>query len=165
VANPERACGCTPTQKPSDCLAARRILTGDATQFEDDSEPFSVEGTTILTNQADAVLVYTAPVADAALFSPAFGDVVAAELAAFLAGPILRGAEGVKAMSDLRKLAMQLAADAAAQGRRATSAARAAEQQYVPSQREGPRMTTRRPRAAPSPAARSRPRCSGASTT
>lgn len=101
-------------QKPSDCLAARRILTDDATHLEDDSEPFTIEGTTILTNKEDAVLVYTGPVVDAALFSAAFCDVVAAELAAFLAGPILRGAEGVKAMSDLRKLAAALASDAAA---------------------------------------------------
>lgn len=100
--------------KPSDCLAPRRILTGDASKYEDDTEPFRIEGTTILANKASAVLVYTAPVADAALFPAAFIDVVAAELAAFLAGPILRGAEGVKAMSDLRKLALQLAADAAA---------------------------------------------------
>lgn len=118
-------------QKPADCLAARRILTGDATQFEDDSEPFSVEGTTILTNKQAAVLVYTAPVADAALFTPAFGDVVAAELAAFLAGPVLRGAEGVKAMGDLRKLAMQLAADAAAQDAR-NERRPSAEQQFTP---------------------------------
>src|SRR5437763_103589 len=41
-------------EKPSDCLAARRILTGDTTQFEDDSGPFTMEGTAILTNIANA---------------------------------------------------------------------------------------------------------------
>lgn len=115
--------------KPSDCLAARRILTDDTGQYEDDSEPFTLEGTTILTNKADAVLVYTAPVADAAFFTSAFCDVVAAELAAFLAGPILRGAEGVKAMTDLRKLAAALASDAAALDGRNE---RRPESQYTP---------------------------------
>lgn len=115
--------------KPSDCLAARRILTEDGTQFEDDSAAFTIEGTTILTNKEDAVLVYTAPVADASLFTAAFSDVVAAELAAFLAGPILRGAEGVKAMNDLRRLALQLAADAAAKDGRNE---RRDDGQYVP---------------------------------
>lgn len=118
-------------EKPADCLAARRILTDAVTQFEDDSEPFEVEGTTIYTNKADAVLTYTAPVADAALFSTAFGDVVAAELASFLAGPILKGDAGTKAARDMRSVALALAADAAAKDAR-NSRRPAAEQQYVP---------------------------------
>lgn len=132
VANPSATGAWTYAyQKPSDCLAARRIPTGDASQYEDDSAPFTIEGATILTNADAAVLIYTAPVADAALFTPAFCDVVASELAAFLAGPILRGAEGVKAMSDLRKLAMQLSADAAALDGR-NERRPAPDQQYVP---------------------------------
>lgn len=115
--------------KPTDCLKPRRILTGDQTQYEDDSEPFTVEGTTIFTNKEDAFLVYTRPVTDAALFPPMFGDTAALELAAYLAGPILRGAEGVKAASDLRRLAGVMAAEAAASD---GANDRRPETQYVP---------------------------------
>lgn len=99
---------------PSNCLKARRILTDDATQYEDDTEPFKIEGDKLLTNKADAVLLYTQPITEPAKFLPSFCDTFAAELAAYLAGPILRGAEGVKAAGQLRQMAAVLAAQAAA---------------------------------------------------
>jgi hypothetical protein len=101
-------------EKPADCLHARRILTDRGTQFEDDSELFEIEGTTILTNKADAVLVYTQPLIDASKFPPSVTNTVSYMLASYLAGPILKGGEGTQASNDLRKAAEAYAARALA---------------------------------------------------
>lgn len=101
-------------QKPSDCLKPRRIPTGDATLYEQDSEPYIVEGTKILTNKADAVLIYTAPLLDVSKFPPTFCDALSYELAAYLAGPILKGNDGIRASASLRDIAARMAAQAAA---------------------------------------------------
>lgn len=117
-------------EKPADCLRARRILTDRGTQFEDDSELFEIEGTTILTNKANAVLVYTQPLLDASKYPPAFVSTLSYMLASYLAGPILKGGEGTRASNDLLKAAQTYAARALAsdgnQSKRDHSA------QYVP---------------------------------
>lgn len=115
---------------PSDCIKARRVLTGDMGQFEDDSEPFSVESGMLLTNRASAVLVYTYPLTDATKFPPAFGNALSYELAAYLAGPILKGTEGARAARDLRQVARGLAATAAAND---GDLSERPQDQYVPS--------------------------------
>lgn len=116
---------------PSDCVEPRRILTGGA--YEDDSAAFSVERDLILSNQSDAVLVYTGAqsVPDASRFSQLFVEVVALDLAGFMAGPILRGNEGVNAMTKLRQAATATAATAAAQDA-ANDRRPEVEQQYTP---------------------------------
>jgi hypothetical protein len=129
VALPDTAAWAYAYAKPSDCVTVRRITTGSASQFEDDSADFELEGETLLTNQADAVLIYTRAVTDAAKFPVLFTDVVALDLAAFLAGPILRGGEGINAAGKLRELARRAALEAAAVD--ASNSARPATQ-YVP---------------------------------
>lgn len=95
--------------KPSDCLVPQRITTGDGTQVGQDTEPFDVEGDTILTNKAEAVLVYTQPVSDSTKFSGNFTVALSYLLASHLAGPIIKGDEGAKAGVSYRKAAMDLA--------------------------------------------------------
>ena len=69
--------------------------------------------------------------ADASRFTEMFVDTVALDLAAFMAGPILRGNEGIKAMSSLRQGAVNAAAGAAAQDA-ANDRRAAVETQYIP---------------------------------
>lgn len=94
---------------PSDCLVPRRILTGDASKFDQDSAQFDVEGDVLYTNQAEAVLLYTRPVSDPTKFSPSFDASLSLLLASYLAGPILKGSEGVNAKAGLHKQAMDAA--------------------------------------------------------
>lgn len=91
--------------KPSDCLVPRRILTNDAAKFEQDSADFDTEGDVLYTNQADAVLVYTRPVSDPTKFSASFETALGLRLASHLAGPVLKGNEGVAAKERLSALA------------------------------------------------------------
>jgi len=97
---------------PSDCITPRRIMTGDATQHEDDSPDFDVEGLTdgtmvLLTNQSSATLVYTRTISDPTKFSPGFTTAFTYKLAAYLAGPVLRGDAGSNAAASLHKIAGQ----------------------------------------------------------
>lgn len=91
--------------RPSDCLVTRRILTNDATMAEQDSADFDSEGDIIYSNQADAVLLYTAPVTDPTKFSASFETSLSLLLGSHLAGPILKGNEGVSAKQGLRNAA------------------------------------------------------------
>lgn len=98
--------------KPADCLVTRRIVTGIDEYKEDDSADFEVEGDVIYTDRADAVMIYTAPIEDPTKFNPGFVGTLATQLAAYLAGPILRGEAGVNAALTLRKLAVNKANEA-----------------------------------------------------
>ena len=91
--------------KPSDCLVTRRILTGINEYKENDSVDFDVEGDSLYTDKADAVLLYTAVVEDPTKWSPGFVGALSVQLASYLAGPILRGEAGTNAALQLRKLA------------------------------------------------------------
>jgi len=68
-------------------------------------QPFAVEvingSPVVLTNQVDAVMRYTAVVTDTAQFSPLFTAGLTKLLAAKLAGPVLKGAEGRAARKEL----------------------------------------------------------------
>lgn len=71
--------------------------------------PFAVEtqsnGTQIvLTNECDAVLRYTAAVADTTKFSPLFTLALSHLLASMLAGPIIKGSEGAAAATQQLEL-------------------------------------------------------------
>jgi hypothetical protein len=92
-------------QLPSDCMVPRRLVTGEYYMHEDDSRDFDVEGSTFLTNQADATLIYTRPMEDPTKFPAGFITCVSYKLAAYLAGPILRGESGSTAASSLHKIA------------------------------------------------------------
>jgi len=95
--------------RPSDCLVPQRIPTGDSTMAGQDTEPYDVEGDTIFTNKANAVLLYTWPMEDSTKFSGTFTIALSYLLASHLAGPIIKGDEGAKAAANYRKAAMDLA--------------------------------------------------------
>lgn len=62
-------------------------------------QPFAVEATenntkVVYTNQADAVIRYIDRVTDSTKFSPLFVTTLSWQLAAYLAGPIIKGSEG-----------------------------------------------------------------------
>ena len=64
-------------------------------------QPFVIEASdsgesVIYTNQESAVARYTIYVTDTSRFSPLFGDTLGWLLASYLAGPILKGASGIK---------------------------------------------------------------------
>lgn len=92
---------------PSDCMVPRRLVTGEVYAHEDDSRDFDVEGTTLLTNKEDAVLIYTRSIEDPTKFTPNFVTAVSYKLAAYLAGPILRGESGSTAAQKLHAIAAQ----------------------------------------------------------
>ena len=91
--------------KPSDCLVPRRIVTGIDEYKEDDSADFEIEGDTLMTDKQDATLIYTRPIADPTKYTPSFVTAVGYKLAAFLAGPIIRGEAGTNASQALHKIA------------------------------------------------------------
>lgn len=74
----------------------------------------------LLTNEPDAVLLYTADVLDTAKWSPLFGQALQMMLAGYLAGPILKGDEGLKIGMQMREEAFKL--NARASGSNANSA-------------------------------------------
>ena len=115
--------------KPSDCLVVRRIPTGNPTAAEQDTEPFDVEGDVIYTNKAGATLVYTRPITDPAKFTPSFVSGLGYLVGSYMAGPIIKGAEGAGASQSLRKVAASVFKSAITVDANKTNA----EPQHVPS--------------------------------
>lgn len=115
--------------KPSDCLVARRIPTGAPGAAEQDTEPFDVEGDVIYTNKASAVMVYTRPITDPTKFTPSFITGLGYLVGSYMAGPIIKGAEGAGASQSLRKVAAQVFKSAITVDANKTNA----EPQHVPS--------------------------------
>lgn len=127
---------------PSDCLRALRVLragsgltvfnqdTAAYSSDDNDSAPFQIEGDTLFTHEPEAVLVYIRDVIDTAAFPPSFVSAFSYMLAAYVAGPVLKGNEGVKVSDAMRQRAMTLASVSA------TAAANASSQQteFIPSQ-------------------------------
>lgn len=120
---------------PSDCLSAKRVLSVGAgvTVFNQDqisralmtdrrSAAFDIEGATLFTNEPDATLVYVTDVIDTGRFTPAFSAALSYLLAAYLAGPIVRGAEGARLSNAMRSSAMSIADLAATAAANASSA-------------------------------------------
>ena len=121
--------------KPSDCLRALRILrpsiaaavlTRNLT-FEPHTDDrggaaFDVEGDVILTNEPDAVLLYVQDVTDSTKFPASFTSALSYLLASYLAGPIIKGNEGVRVGDAMRQRAMTLADIAATASANASSA-------------------------------------------
>jgi hypothetical protein len=114
---------------PSDCLVPRRIITGNAALYEDDSADFEVEGSTLLTNKETATLIYTRPVTDPTKFSTSFVVAVSYKLAAYLTGPVLRGEAGATTAAKMH----QVAATKVAEAMSIDSARSGRSGEYVPS--------------------------------
>lgn len=121
--------------KPSNCLRALRILRPSIaiTVFtqdlvvephtdDRDSAPYDIEGEVILTNEPDAVLVYVQDVTDSTKFTASFTSTFSYLLSSYLAGPILKGNEGVRVGDAMRQRAMALADVSAAASANASSA-------------------------------------------
>lgn len=114
--------------KPSDCLRALRILrpaqnpVGEPYMGDRDTAPFDIEGDVILTNAPNAVLLYVQDVTDSTKFPASFTSALSYLLASYLAGPIIKGNEGVRVGDAMRQRAMTLADIAATASANASSA-------------------------------------------
>jgi len=121
--------------KPSNCLRALRILRPSiaVTVFTQDlvvdphaddsgSASFDVEGDVIFTNEPDAVLVYVQDVTDSTKFPASFISALSYLLASYLAGPIIKGNEGVRVGDGMRQRALALADVSATASANASSA-------------------------------------------
>lgn len=118
---------------PSDCMRALRVLrrasgltvfTQDDTQFnpdDNDSVPFTIEGEVLYTNEPEAVLVYVRDVTDTTKFTPSFTAALGYLLASYLAGPVLKGADGTRMGDTMRQRAMGIAGIAAASAANASN--------------------------------------------
>lgn len=106
---------------PSNCLSARRILAESTgiTVFNQDTRvltiddrggaQFDIEGQTLYTNTPDAQLLYVRDITDSGKFTPSFTAALSYLLAAYLAGPIVRGNEGARLGDAMRNRALALA--------------------------------------------------------
>ncbi len=77
------------------------------------SSEYEIQKGVIFTNEPEAVLIYISDVTDTSRFTPAFTAALGYLLASYIAGPMIRGSEGVKASVDLRGAAYQTAERAA----------------------------------------------------
>ena len=77
------------------------------------SADFEVEGTTLLTNEPSAVLLYVQDVTDPSRYSPSFVVAAGYLMASYLAGPLIKGTEGATAGAKFRQVGMAAAAAAA----------------------------------------------------
>lgn len=118
---------------PSDCMRALRILrpgagltvfNQDDVRFDpndNDSAPFTVEGEVLYTNMPEAVVVYVRDVTDTTWFTPSFTAALGYLLASYLAGPVVKGAEGTRMGDAMRQRAMSITAMAAVAGANASN--------------------------------------------
>ena len=109
-------------QAPNDMLKARFVvdpsLPGTPVDFvvEDDGT-----NKTILTDQANAAMLYTMRVTDTGKFPPLVEMALSWLLSAYLAGPIIKGNEGTRTGDAMRERAMALADIAATSSANASS--------------------------------------------
>jgi hypothetical protein len=78
------------------------------------SADFDIEGTTLFTNEPEAVLLYRRDITDTSKFTGSFRTALSYLIASFLAGPLIKGSEGAKTGGQLRQVATQVAAAAMA---------------------------------------------------
>ena len=88
---------------------------------EQASALYEIEGQTLLTHEPDAVLIYLRDVTDVNSWSPMFTSAVAQLLAGYLAGPIIKGMEGMRVGKAWTDSGMSLLSRAAASDANATS--------------------------------------------
>jgi len=72
-------------QLPSDCL---RVLSLNRQWFDQSQGYFEVQGTVLLTNEAEAIIKYIQRVTDGNLFTPLFSEALSVKLAARIAKPL-----------------------------------------------------------------------------
>lgn len=125
---------------PSDCLLPRRVLlrptlqsavywSGNSAVISDDQQIFSEQGSAdfeiedgvLLTNEAEAVLLYTRDVTDLTKASATFISGFSYMLASMIAGPLIKGDAGAKAAMDLREAARRVLTESAVHDANATS--------------------------------------------
>ncbi len=78
------------------------------------SSDFEIEGEVILTNEPDAVLKYSCDVTDTTKFPPSCVSAMSMLLASYLAGPIIKGVDGMQIGMRWREAAYAMIARAAA---------------------------------------------------
>lgn len=100
---------------PSAMMNALRVLrAGQADEDEHASAAFVIEGDTLFTHEPEAVLIYTVDVVDLSKFSASAVTALGYLLAAYLAGPLVKGTEGANLAAKLRQIAGTVARAAAA---------------------------------------------------
>ena len=105
---------------PADCLVPVRVLQQSALNYppsdvsfnanaddiavftERGSADYQVETGVLYTHEPQAVLLYTANISDTASFSPLFTTALAHLLAAYIAGPLIKGGEGARTNGTFR---------------------------------------------------------------
>lgn len=108
---------------PSTCMVPRRILPAVVTANEQESDPYLIEGSTIYTNKEAAVLVFTQFFTDINKFTVGFRTALALQLAAHLAGPVIRLGDGARAARELFNAARNAGAEAQATNANSSSVA------------------------------------------
>lgn len=93
---------------PSDCLKPRAVLSA-AAQLDGEGEQYEVEtnvagNKVIYTDMPEAVLRYTRTLTDTTKFTPMFTAALARNLAAKLAGTIIKGSAGMQVATAQMKL-------------------------------------------------------------
>lgn len=115
---------------PSNCLKPLRVLravgfpyvhasiyeadtlSGNLTNEQGGSE-FVIENGVLFTHEPEAVLIYRRDITDTTKFTPTFVIAIGYMLGSFLAGPIVKGMDGVQLGAKLLEMAMSWAAQAA----------------------------------------------------
>lgn len=97
---------------PSDAIRCVRIISAGADDLT--GVNFDREGDVLYTMEEDAVLVYVRDVTDTTKFPPSFVSALSFVLAGYLAGPIIKGTEGMKIGDAMRERARVLVAASAA---------------------------------------------------
>jgi len=109
--------------RPSNCARVLKVLPPEPVDDDTDSQPFveeldSTGARTILTNQEDAYVQYTALVTDTTKFSPLFTTALSYLLASYLAGPVVKDLKLKQGMYQLARAELGLAAPADANARK-----------------------------------------------
>lgn len=118
---------------PADCIKPLRILQAndipaalaapsvfdlnrlvrDYDTTETMGSQFTIEGATLYTHEAEPVLIYRRDVTDTTRFTPTFSVGLSYMLGALLAGPIIKGMEGIRVGQALQKIGLSMLAEAA----------------------------------------------------
>lgn len=88
---------------------------------EQSSADFEIEDGVLLTNEPDAVLIYTKDEQNVANWTPLFMSAVAQLLAGYLAGPIIKGVDGMKVGQAWTQSGLNLLGQAASSDANSTS--------------------------------------------
>ena len=103
-------------QVPAGCLRARKILALDDTNDpERNGAVFDKSGDALYTNQPEATLIYTVDVTDTTKYPADFVSALGMLLAAYLAGPLIKGTDGMRIGNALMEQATSAMRQAAAQ--------------------------------------------------